>query len=59
MGVNKMTTKGIGQLFMDPDPDTARAFFKDKSRALIDKTMYDSDLTKQTNKLLKEIIFHG
>jgi glutaconate CoA-transferase subunit A len=30
---------GIGPLFMDPDPDAARAFFREKSRALINKVM--------------------
>ena len=30
---------GICPLFMDPDPDTARTFFKNKSRALTDKVM--------------------
>ena len=30
---------GIGPLFMDPDPEAARAFFRDKSRALTDKVM--------------------
>ncbi len=36
---SKMTKNGIGALFMDPDPDIARAFFKNKSRALTDKIM--------------------
>ncbi|MFC1591574.1 CoA transferase subunit A [Thermodesulfobacteriota bacterium] len=30
---------GTGPLFMDPDPDVARVFFKNKSRALTDKVM--------------------
>lgn len=30
---------GRGPLFMDPDPDAARAFFRTKSRALADKVM--------------------
>jgi len=30
---------GAGPLFMDPDPDKARRFFKNKSRALTDKVM--------------------
>lgn len=31
--------QGVGPLFMDPDPDKARAFFRTKSRALTDKAM--------------------
>ena len=34
---------GIGPLFMDPDPDKAREFFKTKSRALTDKVMSVKD----------------
>lgn len=30
---------GTGKLFMDPDPDKAREFFRGKSRALTDKVM--------------------
>jgi glutaconate CoA-transferase subunit A len=30
---------GTGSLFMDPDPEAARAFFRTKSRALINKVM--------------------
>ena len=30
---------GLGPLFMDPDPDRARAFFRHKSRALTNKVM--------------------
>ena len=30
---------GAGPLFTDPSPDTARAFFREKSRALTDKVM--------------------
>ena len=32
-----MISEGINTLFADPDPDTARAFFKTKSRALTSK----------------------
>ena len=39
----KTIKKGEGPLFMDPDPDKARAHFKKKSRALIDKTMSVKD----------------
>lgn len=31
--------EGIGPLFMDPDPDEAREFFRDKPRAMVDKRM--------------------
>ena len=30
---------GVGPLFMNPDPEAARAFFRQKSRALTDKAM--------------------
>ncbi len=30
---------GAGPMFMDPDPETARAFFRDKPRAQVDKRM--------------------
>ena len=39
MKKQKKLNCGIGPLFMDPDPDKARAFFKNKSRALTDKIM--------------------
>ena len=39
MNDQKELNSGIGPLFMDPDPDTAREFFKTKSRALTDKVM--------------------
>lgn len=39
MKKQKKLNCGIGPLFMVPDPDKARAFFKNKSRALTDKIM--------------------
>lgn len=36
-------TAGEGKLFTDPHPDRAREFFRDKSRAMVDKTMSVSD----------------
>lgn len=39
MKKQKKLNCGIGPLFMDPNPDKARAFFKNKSRALTDKVM--------------------
>ncbi|MBN1320118.1 MAG: CoA transferase subunit A [Thermoleophilia bacterium] len=35
----KVVEEGVGPLFMDPDPDKARAFFREKSRAMVDKRM--------------------
>lgn len=35
----KILAEGKNPLFMDPDPDKARAFFKTKSRAMTDKRM--------------------
>mgnify|MGYP000855542591 CR=1 FL=1 len=35
----KVLEEGVGPLFMDPDPDKARAFFREKSRAMVDKRM--------------------
>ena len=43
METQKKLNCGIGPLFMDPDPDIARAFFKNKSRALTDKVMSVKD----------------
>ena len=31
--------EGVGPLFTDPDPDAARDFFRNKSRAMVDKRM--------------------
>ncbi len=31
--------QGDGPLFMDPDPDKARAFFRTKKRAMVNKLM--------------------
>lgn len=39
----KALNSGIGPLFMDPDPDKARAFFRGKSRRLTDKVMSVKD----------------
>jgi glutaconate CoA-transferase subunit A len=38
---------GVGPLFMDPDPDDARTFFKNKSRALTDKVMSVKDAVSE------------
>ncbi|MFC1461618.1 CoA transferase subunit A [Verrucomicrobiota bacterium] len=44
--MNKLA-RGVGPLFMDPDPDAARAFFHKKSRALTDKVMPVKDAVSQ------------
>ena len=38
---------GIGKLFTDPDPDNARAFFREKSRKLESKVMTVKDAVKK------------
>ncbi len=35
----KVLDEGTGSIFMDPDSDKAREFFRDKSRAMVDKRM--------------------
>ena len=35
----RVLDEGKGPLFMDPDPDKAREFFRSKSRAMVDKRM--------------------
>lgn len=35
----KVLDEGVNPLFMDPDPDKARDFFREKSRAMVDKRM--------------------
>jgi len=35
----KVLDEGVNPLFMDPDPDKAREFFRGKTRAMIDKRM--------------------
>ena len=47
MDNQKTLNCGVGPLFMDPDPDKARAFFKTKSRALTDKVMSVKDAVSQ------------
>ena len=43
--------KGTGPIFSDPDPDKARAFFRQKSRIKKDKTM---SLSKAVEKFVKD-----
>jgi len=35
----RVLDEGVGPLFMDPDPDKARQFFRTKPRAMVDKRM--------------------
>ena len=39
VGRMKVIDAGNGELFMDPDPEAARAFFREKSRAQTDKVL--------------------
>lgn len=39
----KIFASGTGRLFTDPDPDVARSFFREKTRALTDKVMSVSE----------------
>ncbi|MBC7294490.1 MAG: CoA transferase subunit A, partial [Thermoleophilia bacterium] len=35
----KVLDEGVNPIFTDPDPDNAREFFRQKSRAMTDKRM--------------------
>ncbi|MEJ5186200.1 MAG: CoA-transferase, partial [Candidatus Geothermincolales bacterium] len=35
----EVVAEGSGPLFMDPDPDKAREFFRKKNRAMVNKVM--------------------
>jgi len=35
--------QGVNPIFTDPDPDKARAFFREKSRAMVDKRMTEKE----------------
>jgi glutaconate CoA-transferase, subunit A len=43
----KVLDEGINPLFMDPDPDKAREFFRGKSRAMVDKRMSDKEAVER------------
>ena len=43
----EVIAQGTGPLFMDPDPDKARAFFKEKSRSLSNKLTTVTDAVKK------------
>lgn len=39
----KVLDKGVNPIFMDPDPDKARDFFRKKQRAMVDKRMTERE----------------
>lgn len=39
--------EGVGPLFMDPDPDKARAFFRTKTRVMVDKRMSEREAVER------------
>ena len=39
--------EGVNPLFMDPDPDEAREFFRTKNRAMVDKRMTEKEAVEQ------------
>lgn len=41
--VVKVLDQGVNPLFMDPDPDKAREFFRNKPRAMVDKRMSEKE----------------
>ncbi len=43
----KVLDEGVNPLFMDPDPDKARDFFRDKSRAMVDKRMTEKEAVER------------
>jgi glutaconate CoA-transferase subunit A len=43
----KVLDQGINPIFMDPDPDKAREFFRGKPRAMIDKRMTEKEAVEE------------
>lgn len=43
----KVLEEGVNPLFTDPDPDHARAFFREKSRAMVDKRMSEKEAVEK------------
>jgi len=43
----KALDEGVNPLFMDPDPDKARDFFRTKSRAMVDKRMTEKEAVER------------
>lgn len=46
-GRMKVLEKGVNSLFIDPDPDKAREFFQQKSRAMTDKRMTEKEAVEK------------
>ncbi len=43
----KVLDQGVNPLFMDPDPDKARDFFRTKPRAMVDKRMTEKEVVEK------------
>jgi glutaconate CoA-transferase subunit A len=43
----KVLDEGVNPLFMDPDPDKARDFFRGKTRAMVDKRMSEKEAVER------------
>jgi glutaconate CoA-transferase, subunit A len=43
----KVLDQGVNPLFMDPDPDKARDFFRTKARAMVDKRMTEKEVVEK------------
>jgi glutaconate CoA-transferase subunit A len=43
----RVLDEGVNPLFMDPDPDKAREFFRGKSRAMVDKRMTEKEAVER------------
>jgi glutaconate CoA-transferase subunit A len=43
----KVLEEGVNPLFMDPDPDKARDFFRKKTRAMVDKRMSEKEAVER------------
>ena len=43
----KVLEEGVNPLFMDPDPDRAREFFRQKTRAMVDKRMTEHEAVER------------
>jgi glutaconate CoA-transferase subunit A len=43
----KVLDEGVNPLFMDPDPDRARDFFRTKTRAMVDKRMTEKEAVEK------------
>jgi len=45
--VMKVLDQGVNPIFMDPDPDKAREFFRKKPRAMVDKRMNEKEVVEK------------